>query len=83
MSPTDRVSQLYPQALGSLFVASYDSKGYGGGILTRLHTGNSDFMTYNNWMIAENELERVYKEVIQACYEGITCICLEGLRKTA
>jgi hypothetical protein len=27
------------QALGSLFVASYDSQGYGGGIRTRLHTG--------------------------------------------
>jgi hypothetical protein len=26
-----------PQALGSLFVASYDSQGYGGGIRTRLH----------------------------------------------
>jgi hypothetical protein len=24
------VAQLYPQALGSLFVASYDSQGYGG-----------------------------------------------------
>jgi hypothetical protein len=33
------VAQLYPQALGSLFVASYDSQDYGGGILTRLHTG--------------------------------------------
>jgi hypothetical protein len=32
------VAQLYSQALGSLFVASYDSQGYGGGILTRLHT---------------------------------------------
>jgi hypothetical protein len=32
------VAQLYPLALGSLFVASYDSQGYGGGILTRLHT---------------------------------------------
>jgi hypothetical protein len=27
------------QALGSLFVASYDSQGYGGGIRTDLHTG--------------------------------------------
>jgi hypothetical protein len=27
-----------PQALVSLFVASYDSQGYGGGIRTRLHT---------------------------------------------
>jgi hypothetical protein len=36
--PSYRVAQLYPRALGSLFVASYDSQGYGGGILTRLHT---------------------------------------------
>jgi hypothetical protein len=28
------VAQLYPQALGSPFVASYDSQGYGGGIRT-------------------------------------------------
>jgi hypothetical protein len=33
------MTQLYPWALCSLFVASYDSQGYGGGILTRLHTG--------------------------------------------
>jgi hypothetical protein len=37
ISPRKRVSQLYPQALGSLFVASYDSQGDGGGIRTRLH----------------------------------------------
>jgi hypothetical protein len=36
------VTQFYPQALGSLFVASYDSQGYGGGIRTRLHTGLSE-----------------------------------------
>jgi hypothetical protein len=34
----NRVAQLYPQALGSLFVVSYNSQGYGGGIRTRLHT---------------------------------------------
>jgi hypothetical protein len=39
ISPRTRVTQLYPQALGSLSVASYDSQGYGGGIRTRLHTG--------------------------------------------
>jgi hypothetical protein len=33
ISPSERVAQLYPQALGSLSVASYDSQGYGGGIL--------------------------------------------------
>jgi hypothetical protein len=33
------VARLYPQALSSLFVVSYDSQGYGGGIRSRLHTG--------------------------------------------
>jgi hypothetical protein len=37
--PRNRVAQLYPRALGSLSVASYDSQGYGGGILSRLHMG--------------------------------------------
>jgi hypothetical protein len=35
ISPRNRVAQLYPQALGSIFVTSYDSQGCGGGILTR------------------------------------------------
>jgi hypothetical protein len=34
-----RVVQLYPQALGSLFVAVYDLQGCDEGILTHLHTG--------------------------------------------
>jgi hypothetical protein len=38
ISPITTVAQLYPQALGFLFVASYDSQGYGGGIRPRLHT---------------------------------------------
>jgi hypothetical protein len=37
--PRNRVAQLYPRALGSLFVAFYDSQGCRGGIPTRLHTG--------------------------------------------
>jgi hypothetical protein len=48
--PTRRTRSLYlchpvtgwpsytPQAPGSLFISFYDSQGYGGGILTRLHT---------------------------------------------
>jgi hypothetical protein len=32
ISPRNRVAQLYPQALGSIFVASYDSQGYSGSI---------------------------------------------------
>jgi hypothetical protein len=39
ISPRNRVTWFYPQALGSLLVASYDSEGYGGGIRLRLHTG--------------------------------------------
>jgi hypothetical protein len=39
ISPRNRVAQLHPQALGSVFVASYVSQGYGGGIRPRLHTG--------------------------------------------
>jgi hypothetical protein len=38
ISLRNRVVQLYPQALGSLFAASCDSQGYGGGIRTRLQT---------------------------------------------
>jgi hypothetical protein len=36
ISPTNRATQLYSQVLGSPFVASYDSQGYGGGIRTFL-----------------------------------------------
>jgi hypothetical protein len=32
------MAQLYPQALDSLFVAFYDSQGFGGVIQTLLHT---------------------------------------------
>jgi hypothetical protein len=37
--PSHRVAQLYSQAIGSLFVASYNSQGYGGGIWTSLYAG--------------------------------------------
>jgi hypothetical protein len=39
ISPRNRVVQLYPCELGSVCVVSYDSQGYGRGILTCLHTG--------------------------------------------
>jgi hypothetical protein len=40
--PRNRLPQLYPQALGSLSVASYDSQGYCGGIVHRLHTDKTE-----------------------------------------
>jgi hypothetical protein len=39
-SPGNTVAQLNPKALGSLFMASYYSQGYGEGIRTRFHTGS-------------------------------------------
>jgi hypothetical protein len=39
ISPRNKVAQIYPRALGSLSVTSYDLQGYGGGILSRLHIG--------------------------------------------
>jgi hypothetical protein len=38
-TPTTWRARLCPKAMGSLFVASYDSQGDGGGIRPRLHTG--------------------------------------------
>jgi hypothetical protein len=39
MFPSDMVTQLYPQARGSLFIAFCDEQGCCGGIVTPLHTG--------------------------------------------
>jgi hypothetical protein len=38
ISPRNMVARFYPQAMGSLFDASYVSQGCGGGIRPRLHT---------------------------------------------
>jgi hypothetical protein len=46
ISPRNRVVQLYPQMLGSHFVSSYDSQGYGGSIGTCLHA-----RTNSQWTI--------------------------------
>jgi hypothetical protein len=43
VSLRNRVARLYPQALGFIFVASYDSQCYCGGIRPRLHTGTSGY----------------------------------------
>jgi hypothetical protein len=54
ISPRNRVTKLYPEALGFLFVTSHDSQDYGGGILTCLHTGKQSmfkfkFKLYCDW----------------------------------
>jgi hypothetical protein len=40
MPHSDRVAQLYPQALGSSFFTFYNSQGYDRSILVHLHTIN-------------------------------------------
>jgi hypothetical protein len=40
ISSRNRVTQFYPRALGSLFIASYEPRDYGGGIRSRLHKGS-------------------------------------------
>jgi hypothetical protein len=48
ISPRNRVGQLYPQALGSLFVASCNTQNYGGGIRTHLHADlRTEFLPVN------------------------------------
>jgi hypothetical protein len=42
ISHRNRVGQLYPQALGSLFIASYNLQGYSGGIQTCHHEGSTN-----------------------------------------
>jgi hypothetical protein len=60
ISPRNRVAQLYTRALGSLFVASYDSQGYGGGILTRLHTGLTSFQKSKSKSLTSGKAEQSY-----------------------
>jgi hypothetical protein len=45
ISSRNNMAQLYPQALGSLLVASFDSQGYGGAIRPCLHMGASIYMS--------------------------------------
>jgi hypothetical protein len=44
--PQEQGSPVIPRALGSLFVASYDSQGYSGSILTRLHMGRTKQLAF-------------------------------------
>jgi hypothetical protein len=61
ISPRNRVAQLHFQALGSLFVASYDSQGYGGGIRTHLHAGilKTELLIYKNSVRSSHEIQYV------------------------
>jgi hypothetical protein len=50
------VAQLDPQQLRSLFVTSYDSQGYNGGIWTHLHTGfTSDWSQSQSYITTDSQ----------------------------
>jgi hypothetical protein len=65
ISPKNRVAQLCLRPLGSLFIASYDSQGYDGGILTRFNTGLSSKLLYDwrpvNQYIEVSKTKLLYK----------------------
>jgi hypothetical protein len=48
------VAQVYPRALGFLSVASYDSQGYGGGILSRRPDWLSIVIYMRSLLLVEN-----------------------------
>jgi hypothetical protein len=63
ISPRNRVAQLYPRALGSIFVVSYDSQDCGGGILTRLHTGLLGYVL----VVATASLDKLHAQFKMLC----------------
>jgi hypothetical protein len=64
-------TQLNPRALGSFFVASYDSKCYGEGILTRLHTGLIVYFPFTPVVyLTRHELHRKHRA--QQCFHCCT-----------
>jgi hypothetical protein len=57
--PQEQGSPVIPPALGSLFVASYDSQGYGGGIVFKITLRHGPRRKYRFSII----VERVYRAV--------------------
>jgi hypothetical protein len=55
ISPRNKVVQLYSQTLGSLFVASYDSQGYDGGIQSQSYFYDGRF-TASQFALAPSTL---------------------------
>jgi hypothetical protein len=77
--PRNRVAQLYPQALCSISVASYNSQGYGGGI--RTHPPTQAFLTVTG--PAYNiSVRTAYKTPFLCCSKIVaveTCLFAEPL----
>jgi hypothetical protein len=58
------MTRLYPRALGSLSVASYNSQDYGGGILSRLHTEAYHWMLKAGNYMSETSLRVRHQKIM-------------------
>jgi hypothetical protein len=68
------MAQVYPQDLASLFVVSYDSQGYSGGIRPRLHTNRvKNTAHFCTSVVAVGICLRVFADVTQ---QQLPYICL-------
>jgi hypothetical protein len=74
ISPSHRVARLYPPALGSLFIASYDSQSYGGGIRPRFHTGDS----LNSNSLASFFCTNRTGNIVPNNSSIVACVCSRG-----
>jgi hypothetical protein len=72
--------QVIPQAPGFLFIAFYDTQGYGGGILTRLHTGATSLTSIpilsshlHLWLSIDLFLSGFPSKVLHTCHLFHSC----------
>jgi hypothetical protein len=79
ISPRNIVAQLYPQALGSLFIASYNMQGYGGGIRFCLHMGHFSYFPFDYSDIASARIDREHcshNSTLVVCITVAVLMCL-------
>jgi hypothetical protein len=89
ITPRNRRAHLKPQALGSLFVAFYDSQGYDGGIRPHLYTSYSPLMAVSlgymasAWTPQKTSLRTVTPLLLvtqplpsNGCFSGCTVLAL-------
>jgi hypothetical protein len=76
MSSRNRVAQIYPWAMGGSLSVAYDYQGYGGGILSRLHTRSDTRPNTKKNTYEEQDInyQRELKEPLQNCICIRLCI---------
>jgi hypothetical protein len=68
MSPSDTMTQIYPQAFGSRSVAFCVSQGYGGGILTGFHKGSSKIILIESLITFKKQIQLHVYRILASCY---------------